>query len=223
MPDRSEFDAQFMPPVELQEAWNRIPAIVKLGHPVLRKQATAVTRVTAETRRLIEHMTVTMRQARGLGLAAPQVGVSTRILIYDAGEGLKVLINPKIMGMKGKQLDPPEGCLSIPGLTGVVERAQELRVKGFDARLRPVSIRATGLEARVLQHEIDHLDGILFIDRADPETLEWSIGGDDEEEEDELNGEDKRSDKATTARKKSDKEEAVPEEPKESDKETAER
>jgi peptide deformylase len=193
MSDRSEFDAQFMPPVELHEAWSRIPAIVKLGHPVLRKEAAAVTRVTAETRRLIEHMTVTMRQARGLGLAAPQVGVSTRILIYDAGEGLQVLINPKIMGMKGKQSDPPEGCLSIPGLTGVVERAQELRVKGFDARLRPVSIRATGLEARVIQHEIDHLDGILFIDKADPETLEWSIGDEDEDEEDELIAERERS------------------------------
>ena len=207
MSDRSEFDAQFMPPVELQESWNRVPAIVKLGHPALRRPAPAVTRVTVETRRLIEHMTVTMRQARGLGLAAPQVGVSTRILIYDAGEGLRVLINPNIMGMKGKQLDPPEGCLSIPGLTGVVERGQELRVKGFDARLRPVSIRATGLEARVLQHEIDHLDGILFIDRAAPETLEWSVDGDDEDEDD-ADGEE---------------EEELPEQRKASGKETAER
>lgn len=186
MSDRSEFDAQFMPPVELFEAWNRIPAIVKLGHPVLRQQAAPVARVTADTRRLIDHMIATMRQARGLGLAAPQVGVSTRILVYDSGDGLKVLINPKILSMKGKQLDPPEGCLSIPGLTGQVERGQELRVKGFDARLRPVSFRATGLEARVLQHEIDHLDGILFIDRAVPDTLEWSVGGDDEDEEEEL-------------------------------------
>jgi len=215
MSDRSQFDAQFMPPVEMQEAWARIPAIIKLGHPVLRQVAPAVTRVTGETRRLIEHMTVTMRQARGLGLAAPQVGVSTRILIYDAGDGLKVLINPKIMGMKGKQLDPPEGCLSIPGLTGVVERGLELRVKGFDERLRPVSIRATGLEARVIQHEIDHLDGILFIDRADPETLEWSIGGDDEDEEDE---------ELKTPRKRSRRKTQEPSEPSESsDKETAER
>ncbi len=187
MSDRSEFDAQFMPPVELQESWNRIPAIVKLGHPVLRRQALPVTRVTIETRKLIDHMISTMRAARGLGLAAPQVGVSSRILVYDAGDGLQVLINPKIMGMKGEQLDPPEGCLSIPGLTGQVKRGQELRVKGFDARLRPVSIRAKGLEARVLQHEIDHLDGVLFIDRADPDTLEWSTGSDDDEdEEDEL-------------------------------------
>ncbi|MCW3051861.1 MAG: peptide deformylase [Chthonomonadales bacterium] len=217
MSDRSEFDAQFMPPVELQEAWTRIPAIVKLGHPVLRQVAPAVTRVSGETRRLIEHMTVTMRQARGLGLAAPQVGVSTRILIYDAGDGLKVLINPKILGMKGKQLDPPEGCLSIPGLTGQVERGQELRVKGFDERLRPVSIRATGMEARVIQHEIDHLDGILFIDKADPETLEWSIDGDDEDEEEELKPARKRSRRKT-------QEPSEPSEPAEpSDKETAER
>ena len=211
MSDRSKFDAQFMPPVELQESWNRVPAIVKLGHPVLRQQAPAVTRVTTETRRLIEHMTVTMRQARGLGLAAPQVGVSTRILIYDAGDGLRVLINPKIIGMKGKQLDPPEGCLSIPGLTGQVERGQELRVKGFDARLRPVSIRATGLEARVLQHEIDHLDGILFIDRAAPDTLEWQTGDDDEENSEEDAEEDEEKEvgkKASKSRRNSGKETA---------------
>ena len=222
MSDRSEFDAQFMPPVELQEDWARIPAIVKLGHPALRQVAPAVTRVSAETRRLIEHMTVTMRQARGLGLAAPQVGVSTRILIYDAGDGLKVLINPKILGVKGKQLDPPEGCLSIPGLTGVVERGLELRVKGFDERLRPVSIRATGLEARVIQHEIDHLDGILFIDRADPNTLEWSIGGDDddESEEEELKPVRKRSRKKTPTPSET-TEPSAPSEP--SDRETAER
>ncbi len=178
MSSRSDQDALFKPPRELEEAWNQHPAIVKLGHPVLRQCARPVARLDAETRKLIDRMIEVMREAHGLGLAAPQVGVSSRIIVYDAreGEGVQVLINPEIVSMKGEQRDPPEGCLSIPGLQGEVIRGQELRVKGFDRRLKPVKLRATDLEARVIQHEIDHLDGILFIDRADPETLEWVIG-----------------------------------------------
>ena len=123
-----------------------------------------------------------MEEASGLGLAAPQVGVSTRVILYRLPDkGLRVLINPKIIAMRGEQLEPEEGCLSIPGLQGVVRRAQEIRVKGFDERNRPVSRRVTDLEARVIQHEIDHLDGILFIDRADPGTLEWILGTDAED------------------------------------------
>lgn len=168
-------------PVELQEAWMHHPAIVKLGHPVLEQVAKPVTRFS-EVRPLIERMTVIMREANGLGLAAPQIGISTRVLIYDSGEGIRVLVNPKIIAMKGEQLDPPEGCLSIPGLQGQVLRAQEIRVKGFDQRGKPVSRRATDLEARVIQHEIDHLDGILFFQKALPETLQWVIGGEDDED-----------------------------------------
>lgn len=156
-------------------------AIVKLGHPVLRQVAKPVIRLNAEIQELIKKMTMVMREAHGLGLAAPQVGASFRVIAYDSGDGLRVLINPKIIAMKGEQFDPPEGCLSIPGLQGVVKRAQEIRVKGYDERNRPVSRRATGLEARVIQHEIDHLDGVLFIDRADPETLEWVIGSDEDD------------------------------------------
>jgi peptide deformylase len=185
MSSASDFDALFKPPPELEEAWNRCPEIVKLGHPALRQCARPVARIDAQTPSLIERMIRIMREAHGLGLAAPQVGVSLRILVYDAGEGegVRVLINPKIVSMKGEQLEPPEGCLSIPGLVGRVQRAEEVRIKGFDRRLKPVIKRVTGLEARVLQHEIDHLDGILFIDKADPETLEWAIGPADEEEE----------------------------------------
>ncbi len=160
----------------------RHQAIVKLGDPVLRQVAKPVARISAETRQLVERMSVVMREAHGLGLAAPQVGASTRIIIYDTGEGLKVLINPVIVSHKGEQLDPLEGCLSIPGLQGQVNRYQEIRVRGFDRQNKPVTLRATELEARVIQHEIDHLDGVLFIDRADPETLEWLIdAGDDED------------------------------------------
>src|ERR1043166_9203501 len=101
-------------PPELQEAWLRHPEIVKYGHPVLREVAQPVTRITTETRELIQRMIRVMREAHGLGLAAPQVGVSTRIIIYDAleGEGLRVLINPRIEALRGEQLEPVEGCLS---------------------------------------------------------------------------------------------------------------
>jgi peptide deformylase len=172
-------------PPELMEAWDRHPEIVKYGDPVLRHPARPVTRITSETSRLIKKMADTMRDASGLGLAAPQVGISTRIIVYDAneGDGLKVLINPKILSMSGEQTEPKEGCLSIPGLQGVVKRANEIRVKGYDEKNRPVTRRVKGLEARVIQHEIDHLDGILFIDRADPDTLEWALGGDEDGDE----------------------------------------
>lgn len=171
-------------PPELMEAWDRHPEILKYGNPLLRQQAKPVTRINSETGRLIQRMTTTMRDANGLGLAAPQVGVSMRILIYDVneGDGLRVLINPKILSMSGEQTEPKEGCLSIPGLQGVVKRANEIRVRGYDERNRPVARRVKGLEARVIQHEIDHLDGILFIDRAEPDTLMWSTDEDDEDE-----------------------------------------
>jgi peptide deformylase len=171
-------------PPELMEAWERHPAIVKYGHPVLRQTARPVTRISSETAALIKKMGAIMREANGLGLAAPQIGASTRIIVYDANEGagLRVLINPKILSMSGEQTDPKEGCLSIPGLQGVVKRANEIRVRGFDEKNRPVARRVKGLEARVIQHEIDHLDGILFIDRAEPDTLEWALGGEEDED-----------------------------------------
>jgi peptide deformylase len=170
----------------LQEAWSRHEAIVKLGDPILQQVAKPVLRFGPELHRLVERMAVIMREAHGLGLAAPQVGVSTRIIVYiaegnKAGEELKVLINPKIIMMKGEQLEPAEGCLSIPGLQGCVRRALEIKVKGYDQRGKPITRRATELEARVIQHEIDHLDGILFIDRADPDTLEWVLGSDEDD------------------------------------------
>ena len=172
-------------PPDLLDAWVRHPDIVKYGTPVLRQVARPVTRISSETTRLIKRMTEVMREANGLGLAAPQVGASTRIIIYDAneGEGLRVLINPKILSMSGEQTEPKEGCLSIPGLQGVVKRADELKVRGYDDKNRPIVRRVKGLEARVIQHEVDHLDGILFIDRVEPGTLEWA-GGDEEDEDD---------------------------------------
>ncbi len=180
MSDRPRLDDTLRPPRELEAAWQAQPDIVKLGNSVLRKVAKPVRRCTKETQQLVQRMTAIMRAANGLGLAAPQIGVSERVFIYDAGEGdgVQVLINPVIQNRKGEQIDPPEGCLSIPGLEGVVPRAMEIRVKSFDERGRPVSKRVSGLEARIIQHELDHLDGVLFIDRADPETLVWRLDDD---------------------------------------------
>ena len=176
-------DDLFQPPPELWEAWERHKDIVKLGHPILRQVAKPVTRIlTPETQKLIERMKVIMKEANGLGLAAPQVGASVRILIYDVDDEIKVLINPVIQNMKGEQTEPLEGCLSIPGLQGRVKRAMDLKVSALNQRGHKITLRVSELEARVIQHELDHLNGILFIDRADQETLGWSINADDDDE-----------------------------------------
>ena len=181
MPTAKKDPALDVPP-ELHEAWTAHKEIVKYGTPVLRQIAHPVKRVTRDTHELIERMEKVMRGADGLGLAAPQIGVSERVLVYDAGEGLRVLINPKIVSMRGEQLDPPEGCLSIPLLQGDVKRANEVIVKATDILGRPLRRRATEYEARIIQHEIDHLDGVLFIERADLETLHWLVEGEEPEE-----------------------------------------
>ena len=108
---------------------------------------------------------------RGLGLAAPQIGVAKRIFVYDVGEGPHALVNPKIVSTRGEEWGV-EGCLSVPGLQGEVPRAAAITVTGINENGEKVKIKADGMLARVFQHEMDHLDGTLFIDKADPETLE---------------------------------------------------
>ena len=130
---------------------------------------------------LAEQMEIIMRAANGVGLAAPQLGILQRIIVFDAGDGFHALINPKILQRKGSQIGV-EGCLSIPGLQGDVERAAEVVVKGLDQFGKPVRIRGEGLSARVLQHEIDHLDGILFIDR-NPTDLHYITADEADAEE----------------------------------------
>jgi peptide deformylase len=142
-----------------------------MGDPVLRRPAEPVTEITGELHGLIEDMFDTMYAEEGVGLAAPQVGISRRIIVVDAREEDSlpfVLINPEITFF-GADLDrAEEGCLSIPGLREVVERPWEVRVRGLDRDGEPVELEADGLLARILQHEIDHLDGILFVDRVSP-------------------------------------------------------
>ncbi len=136
------------------------------GHEVLRQKAKTVKHANRKVRDLIRDMWATMYEHNGVGLAAPQVGVSQRIMVVDAGLRAVALLNPEIVAASGSQTEPLEGCLSIPELSGEVERAQEVRVRGLDPDGREVWLDASGFFARVLQHEVDHLDGVLFTDRA---------------------------------------------------------
>lgn len=160
--------------------------IVRYPDPLLRKQAVSISKPNAGLRDLVSDMVATMRQVHGLGLAANQVGVLQKVLVYDEGDGPGVVLNPKIVELSGEQVGP-EGCLSFPGLQGEVRRAEKIEVRGNDLKGKPVKIKAEGLLARILQHEIDHLNGTLFIDRADPDTLHYVTANDedDEDEEDE--------------------------------------
>jgi peptide deformylase len=140
------------------------------GDPVLRQGAAPVREITAEIKRIIADMTETMWHQVGIGLAAPQVGLPHRILVMDDGQGgAQALINPEIETRSGAVREE-EGCLSLPGIFGVVERSKTVTVRAMDADGKPVSLEATGLKARIVQHELDHLDGVLFIDRLPPVT-----------------------------------------------------
>ena len=137
--------------------------------PVLREPCTEVTRFDAELRQLAEDMVETMHAAPGVGLAAPQVGISQRLAVVDTSVGedesaLRVLVNPRIVEERGKQFDF-EGCLSIPGLSEKVHRPIRVRVFAQDLEGRELELEAEDFEARAICHELDHLDGVLFIDR----------------------------------------------------------
>ena len=158
------------------------------GDALLRKKAKPVTQIDAELQQLIAQMTETLRTAEapaGVGLAAPQVGRSVRLIIVreDADEDTPVhcLINPRVVEQEGEQTDS-EGCLSLPTLRGVVGRSLRVLVEGIGPDERELSLEVEGLLARVLQHEIDHLNGVLFIDRAQPDSLNWLIPDEDEED-----------------------------------------
>ncbi|MFH1631784.1 MAG: peptide deformylase [bacterium] len=119
-----------------------------------------------ETQRLIEDMIETMKAENGVGLAAPQVGVQKRIFVAETKSGTEVYVNPKIISRSNKMADGTEGCLSVPDVWGIVERHKSVKVKAKNRNGEPVRFKASGLMSVICQHEIDHLDGILFIDRA---------------------------------------------------------
>lgn len=139
------------------------------GDPVLRKKSRRVDKVDDRIITLLDDMAETMRHAQGVGLAAPQVGVLRAVIIVDTGEGLIELINPELLEAKGKEIKA-EGCLSIPDASGEVERPTWVRVKGLNRKGEQVEVVGEGLTARALCHEMDHLEGILFIDRVIKES-----------------------------------------------------
>ncbi|MBI5418855.1 MAG: peptide deformylase [Deltaproteobacteria bacterium] len=143
--------------------------ILTYPDPFLLKKAAPVSRVDDKVRELIRDMFETMYAASGVGLAAPQIGVGKRVIVVDVSPAEKesaplALVNPEIVDRKGLA-EGTEGCLSIPGVEGVVPRAEFVLVRALDQQGAPVQIPARGFLARALQHEIDHIDGILFIDR----------------------------------------------------------
>lgn len=144
--------------------------IRRLGDPVLREKCRAVEAVDEEVRLLVEDLMETMYAAEGIGLAAPQVGVPLRIFVYDIADpevSPGAIINPVVVEREGT-VKEEEGCLSIPGFTELVERSARVVVKGLDADGNEVRLEAEGLLSRCLQHEADHLDGVLFLDRLSP-------------------------------------------------------
>jgi len=151
--------------------------IKKYPERVLKQKAASIESIDAHTQNLIDDMIETMRAARGVGLAANQIGVLKRLCVIDASTGeekcpLIILINPLIIEKEGA-VESDEGCLSIPGYTTSVKRAESVYVRGLNREGRAVEIEGTGLLARALQHEIDHLDGLLIIDRMSPIKKEF--------------------------------------------------
>ncbi len=145
------------------------PEIIRLyGDPVLRVVCSPVEEVDSEVRELASKLIATVDHAQGLGLAAPQIGVAKRVIVvvgtHDEQRRHHVVANPEIVSACGEDVSE-EGCLSIPGIYAAVKRPQSVIVKGFDIDGNEISIEASGLMARAFAHEIDHLDGILFIDR----------------------------------------------------------
>ena len=185
--------------------------VLYLGEPLLRESAQPVAKITPEIAQLIDDMVVTMLEAPGLGLAAPQVGEGLRIIVArcpsvqdeddDEEEGedgeeaapageeededeeveVLVLVNPEVLDRSEELIPRKEGCLSLPPLQGIVSRPAEVTIRGLDHQGDKMELRAGGLMARILCHEIDHLDGVLFVDQVDPETLCWLVPDEDAE------------------------------------------
>ena len=146
----------------------KVLKIVQEGDPVLRKKAEAVKDPKSpEIKELIEDMVITMKETKGLGLAAPQVGHSLRLFTVNVENKVYIFINPEIKDFSGDSIPFEEGCLSVEKTWGPVARPKKLTIKALDENGKPIKIRAKGLLARVIQHEMDHLNGTLFIDKAE--------------------------------------------------------
>lgn len=150
-----------------------------LGDAILKKEAKEIKEMTPKIEQLIDDMFETMYEANGVGLAAPQVGIRKKLVVIDCGEEPYVLINPVILETSGEQTGN-EGCLSVPGKCGVVTRPNYVKVKAFDRDMKEYIIEGTELLARCLCHEIDHLSGIMYVDKVEGNLMDVE---DDEEEE----------------------------------------
>ena len=157
--------------------------IVQDGDPILKKVCRPVTKFDDRLATLLDDMKETLYEANGWGLAGPQVGILRRVVVIDVGDGLVELINPEITAQEGSQCGR-EGCLSLPGRQGVVTRPMKVTVRAQDRRGKPIEITGEGFFARAICHELDHLDGVLYIDKMDreltPEEIEGHIKEDDD-------------------------------------------
>jgi peptide deformylase len=148
--------------------------IRQYGDPVLKERARDVDEIDGALASLVESMLETMYAAPGLGLAANQVGVQRRVFVYDIGEGARPVINPRIVESDG-EWTYEEGCLSIPGMSWEIVRPNAVHLVGLDLDGNEISIEATEMEGRVFQHELDHLDGILLVERLDEEQRKEAL------------------------------------------------
>jgi peptide deformylase len=166
-----------------------IREIITLPHKTLRRKARKVTSFGTELQTLVDDMVETMRAAPGVGLAAPQINVPQRVIVVEFAEvedeeededtpptphKLYVVVNPEISRVSTEEEEGTEGCLSIPGIAGEVERPVTITLKGLNRRGQPLKIKASGWLARIFQHEVDHVNGVLFVDRAE---RVWQIEG----------------------------------------------
>jgi peptide deformylase len=151
--------------------------VVKFGDPVLKSPASPVAEFRSELRTEAERMIAIMRDGMGVGLAATQVGILRRMLVFQSGSdaGPTALVNPTIEWLSAEVVVAEEGCLSLPGVAMDVERPLHARIGGLDVEGEQMTIEASGLEARILQHEIDHLDGVLILDRAPREQRKAAL------------------------------------------------
>ena len=161
-----------------------IRTIREIGDPVLTKVCKEVSEMTPRLKTLIDDMLETMYDAQGAGLAAPQVGILKRIVVIDAGDGPHVLVNPKIIETSGEQTGN-EGCLSVPGKTGIVTRPDYVKALALDENMQPYELEGTQLLARAICHELEHLDGKLYVDRVEGKLMDVRDIYDDEEDDDE--------------------------------------
>lgn len=157
--------------------------IVQMGHPVLRQRAKKIHRVDASIHRLVDDLVDTVHAANGAGLAAPQIGVPLRAIVINVDDSLQIVLNPEIVKESEAVEEGEEGCLSIRGWYGPVKRKERVTIRGLSLTGKPMKLKAEGWEARAFQHEIDHLDGILFIDRMEDRSLLHKVTDDEEKQE----------------------------------------